>query len=180
MIQMDLKTQKRMAAEILKCGVTRVRVTADKSVEEALTREDIRGLIRSGLIKKVQKTGTGRSAAKKKLVQKKRGRRYESGSRKGRKGSLTKSKDIWMRKVRPIRKMLRELRDSGRIRKSDYRRLFMMVKGGAFRNKKHMFFYLKERELIDNKEEPAKKVKAKPAARKKAAVKKTARKEAKK
>jgi len=55
---MDLSSQKRIAADVLKCGITRVRITADgeamKEVEEALTREDIRALVRKGLIKKIQ------------------------------------------------------------------------------------------------------------------------------
>lgn len=180
---MDLKSQKRIASKLLKCGMTRVKVVSDKAVEEALTREDVRGLIRRGLISKAQKRGTGRAVSKKRLVQKKRGRRYERGSRKGKRGALNPSKAAWMRRVRPIRGMLRELRDAGRIRKSDYRKLFLMIKGGAFRNKKHLFHYLKERELLVVKEEPAKKPERKAAkkpAQKKAPPKKAKAKPAKK
>ena len=69
---MNLSTQKRIAAEIMKCGVSRIRIKEDKDVEEALTREDIRNLIKKGLIKRIQKKGTSRVHARAILRQKKR------------------------------------------------------------------------------------------------------------
>lgn len=48
--------------------------------------------------------------------------------------------------MRALRKMLRELRDSGRISRSEYRRLYRRVSGGYFRSKAHLEAYLKERE----------------------------------
>ncbi len=56
-----------------------------------------------------------------------------------------------MEKVRPLRKLLMELRDSGKIERNDYRKLYSMVKGGAFRSKKHLLYHLKEKELIKRK-----------------------------
>ena len=50
---MDLKNQKRMAAEILGCGVNRVWIDPNKIEElsDAITRADIRTAIESGTIK---------------------------------------------------------------------------------------------------------------------------------
>lgn len=167
---MDLKSQKQIAAKILKCGVSRVRVEASKEVEEALTREDIRGLIQKGLIKKVQKKGTSRSKARKILSQKKKGRRKGTGRRKGRTGARSPSKRVWIRSIRGIRNLLRELRDRGRIETRDYRKLLLMAKGGAFRSRKHTLFYIKDKELFkETEKKPAPKAgkKAKkPAAKK--------------
>jgi len=157
---MDLKSQKRIAAEILKCGASRVRVKAVKEVEEALTREDVRGLIKKGLITAVQKKGTGRAAAKKKLAQKKKGRQKGTGSRKGARGARLSSKQAWIRKIKSLRKLLRELRDSGRIERDVYRRVFGMAKGGFFRNKNHLFYYLKEHELLKTVKSREKKLKS--------------------
>ncbi len=73
-----------------------------------------------------------------------------------------------MDKVRPLRKLLRELKDSGKLDRNNYRKLYSAVKGGAFRNKKHLLYYLKERELLkkvkrekpkETKEKKTKKVK---------------------
>jgi len=109
----NLKSQKRMAADILKCGIDRVKIKQDKEVEDALTRDDIRRLIKKGLITKVQKKGTSRLGSKKTAIQKKKKRRIGTGSRKGSKGARTKDKEVWMKKIRALRRLLKELRDEG-------------------------------------------------------------------
>ena len=65
----------------MKCGISRVRIKQTEEVEEALTREDIRGLIQKGEIWSVQKKGTSKFASKKKLEQKKKGRMRGPGRR---------------------------------------------------------------------------------------------------
>lgn len=158
----NIASQRRMAADILKCGRTRIKVTPGKDVEEALTREDVRNLIRKGLIKKIQKKGSSRAAARKTLAQKKKGRRKGMGSRKGKMGARAPKKKQWMISVKTLRRVIRDLRDSGRIERSDYRKLYRRVKGGMFRNKKHIMLYIKEHELLKIPTEPVVK-KAKPA-----------------
>jgi large subunit ribosomal protein L19e len=175
---MDLKTQRRIASKIMKCGETRVRIEATKEVEDALTREDVRGLIKRGLIRKIQKKGTTRARAKKILEQKRKGRRRGTGKRKGKWGSRNPGKTEWIRKVRPLREMLRMLRDTKQLAVSDYRKVLLMVKGGAFRNRKHMMFYLKSKELLKKPEKTARPKAKKPAA-KKAPKKQPAKKAAK-
>ncbi len=140
-----LKTQKRIAAEIMKCGVSRVRVVEEKDVGEALTREDVRLLIKKGKLKKVQKKGTSRVKARKLLSQKKRGRRRGDGSKKG---VVRDKKGDWMSVIRAQRKALAELRDSGRLAGGAYRTLYLRAKGGMFRSKKHMMTYAREREFL--------------------------------
>lgn len=175
---MDLKTQKRMAAEIMKCGSSRVRVQSTKEVDDALTRQDIRDLIKKGLIKKAPKGGTGRARAKKVLEQKKKGRRRGTGKRKGKWGARNPGKAMWIRKVRPLRETLRMLRDTGQLKVSDYRKVLLMVKGGYFRNRKHMMFYLKDKELLEKPKEAGKKPARKTAAKPKEAGKKQPKKKA--
>lgn len=166
--KMNLKSQKRIAQRILKCGLTRVRVEPSKEVGEALTREDIRELIKKGVIRTVQKKGSGRAGARIRLAQKKKGRMRGKGKRKGSKGARTSSKRVWIKKVRSIRTFLRKLRDSGQITTNVYRKQLLKTKGGAFRNKKHLLYYLKEHELLKKPEKKAKpkavqkKTKAKP------------------
>ena len=59
----DLRNQRRMAAEILKCGENRVWMNPDRldEVEDCITRADIRTAIASGLIKAKPKNGTSRA-----------------------------------------------------------------------------------------------------------------------
>jgi len=179
---MNLSTQKQIAAKIMKCGASRVRIRAGKEVEESLTREDVRNLIRKGHIWKVQKKGTSKFNVKKIVKQKKKGRMKGHGSRKGTSGARKKRKQIWMDTVRPLRRLLKELKESGSITNQTYKKIYLMIKGGAFRNKKHLLYYLKDRELM--KAKPKKtvkktktKVKAKPIAKTNKPKKKKTKKE---
>jgi large subunit ribosomal protein L19e len=144
----NLRSQKKLAAKILKCGIDRVKIKQDKEVEEALTRDDIRHLIVKGLITKAQKKGTSRLEAKKTAKQKKGKRRKGIGSRKGSKGARKKGKELWMKKIRALRNMLKELKDEGKIEKKTYTKLYLMAKGNMFRSKKHLLYYLKENALL--------------------------------
>lgn len=143
-----MNSQKRIAADILKCGISRVKILDPKEVEDALTREDVRELIKKGLIAKIQKKGTSKKYAKKLLVKKKLGRRGSVGSKKGKKSARTPKKKNWIKTARPLRKILKELRDNRQIEKKIYKELYLQIKGGMFRNKKHLLYYLKEHELL--------------------------------
>jgi len=193
---MNTSSQKKIAAQVLKCGTSRVKLKESQEVEEALTRQDVRDLVQKGLVYKIQKKGTSRFAAKKKLVQKKKGRMRGMGKRKGTKGARKKDKTKWIELVRAQRSLLKELRDKKQIDVSLYRKLYMRVKGGFFRNKSHIMMYLKDKELLKSADKkavnsikakkPVKNVVAKKSAPKtekravKKAVKKAARKTAKK
>ena len=164
---MPIKQQKAIAADLMKCGVSRVRIRqgSEGDVAEALTREDMRGLIAKGAVYKIQKKGTSRGHAREIMRQKKRGRRKGAGSIKGKSGSRMSSKTAWVETVRPLRRMLVEFRNSGQIERSDYRMLYRKVKGGAFRSKKHMMLHLKEEELIKSGSAEKKVAQKKPAKR---------------
>ncbi|MFN3268073.1 MAG: 50S ribosomal protein L19e, partial [Zestosphaera sp.] len=60
----DLSLQKRLAAEILGVGVSRVRIDPARveDVESALTKEDVRRLIENGVIwaEKTRRNSRGR------------------------------------------------------------------------------------------------------------------------
>lgn len=159
---MNLKSQRRMAADILKCGTGRIKINPTKDVEEALTRNDIKRLIVKGLITKAPVKGISRRNAKKTAEQKKKGRRAGRGSRKGATGALQGKKERWMKRVRALRIAIKELRETGRISVSDYRLLYGQVKGNAFRSKRHLIAHVKENEMFIKKaveKSKAKKVK---------------------
>ena len=85
MTMADLRNQRRMAAEILKCGENRVWMNPDRldEVEDCITRADIRTAIASGLIKAKAKNGTSRARTRYVAGQKASGKRKGPGSRKG-------------------------------------------------------------------------------------------------
>jgi large subunit ribosomal protein L19e len=143
--------QKKLAAKLLKAGVSRVKILEPKEIEEAITREDFKRLIAKGVIVKKQKRGQCKKYAKYRLAQKKKGRRIRKGSWKGKKYAKKDSKEHWVDRVRALRRLLKELRDSGKIEKKVYRNVYHMIKGGSFRSKSHLLYYLKSNELIKSK-----------------------------
>ena len=153
---MNLSTKRRMAASILKVGKGRVWFDPEESgdIEEAVTRADIRGLINDRVIQAKAVIGTSRGRANFKKDQKAKGRRTGHGSRKGAKGARLPKKRRWISTIRPIRKMLLELREEKKIDSATHRKLYGMAKGGIFKSKAHLNMYLLEKKLI--KEEPKK------------------------
>ena len=148
---MTLRTQRRLAASMLKAGENRIWIDpeATEDVSEAVTRDDVRRLIAEGIIRARQKRGISNYRKKKLALQKKKGRRHGHGSRKGAKYARYGKKERWMTTIRALRKMLRELRDSGELKPTVYRKLYRMAKGGAFRSRAHLRSYIAEHELSE-------------------------------
>ena len=136
----DLKSQRRMAAEVMDVGENRVKIDPDETdrVEEAITRQDIRNLVESGAITKKKVKGTSRGRARKNRAQKAKGRRKGQGSRKGKKTARKDSKKKWMEQIRAIRKRLKEMKEEGEVDNDTYWDLYDMAKGGFFRDVNHL------------------------------------------
>ena len=145
----DLKSQRRMASEIMDVGENRVRIDPEftEKIEEAITRNDIRNLIESGIIEKKDKKGTSKGRSRVKKKQKKKGRRKGQGKRKGKKTARKEDKEKWMEQVRAIRKRLKEMKEEEEITNEEYWELYDKAKGGFFRDIKHL-----ENHVRDNME----------------------------
>ncbi|RQD83781.1 MAG: 50S ribosomal protein L19e [Methanocalculus sp. MSAO_Arc2] len=136
----DLQPKRRIAAEVLNCGVNRVRFDPDQLTEiaNAVSREDIRVLIGEGAIMARQKKGVSRGRARIRIAKRAYGHCKGHGRRKGAKGARTPSKRVWIQKIRAQRSALREMRDSGEIERSIYRKFYRRAAGGQFRNVSHL------------------------------------------
>lgn len=136
----DLKSQRRMASEVLDVGKNRVWIDPEEEekVEEAITRQDIRNLVESGVIQKRDVEGTSKGRSRENKKQKQKGRRKGHGSRKGKKTARKSEKQEWMENIRAIRKRLKEMRDEEEVTQEKYRKLYDMAKGGFFRDTKHL------------------------------------------
>jgi large subunit ribosomal protein L19e len=147
---MDLKYQKRVAAEMLKCGGSRVWIDPNRieDAADAITRADVRTLIASGTIAAKQKKGVSRGRANYRKAQKAKGRRRGQGSRRGKKHARKPSKETWMQAIRPIRRRLRELRDEGKIDPGTYRKYYMKAKGGMFKSRPHLESHLRSEGIL--------------------------------
>ena len=147
---MNLTTQKRLAASILKVGLNRVWIDPEQidEVSKAITREGVKQLINNGAIKAKPEKGISSYRSKKIAQQKKKGRRKGRGSIKGAKNARTPKKQAWMTTIRALRKDLKEMRDADEIDATTYRKLYKMAKGGAFRSKSYMKTYARDHDLI--------------------------------
>jgi large subunit ribosomal protein L19e len=150
---MTLRTQRRLAAELLRAGENRIWIDPDAvdEVSEAVTRDDVRRLIKEGVIRARQKRGISSYRRRRLAEQKRKGRRKGHGSRKGSKYARYARKERWMTTIRALRRLLRELRDSGELSRSNYRRLYRMAKGGAFRSRAHLRSYIAEHGLSEKR-----------------------------
>ena len=147
---MNLTTQKRLAADLLKVGVNRVWIDPDnlEEVSRAITREGVNQLIQQGYIKARPKKGISSYRSKKKAEQKNKGKRKGRGSIKGAKGARNPKKKAWMTTIRALRKDLKDMRDEREINRTTYRKLYRMAKGGAFRSKSYMKTYARDHDLL--------------------------------
>ncbi|MBI5347450.1 MAG: 50S ribosomal protein L19e [Candidatus Aenigmarchaeota archaeon] len=147
---MDLKSQKRISSRILKCGMSRVWLDPSRisDIANAITSQDIKKLIGEGVIKAEKKKGVSSYRKKKNMEQKRKGRRKGIGRRKGKIGTRKPGKKSWISKIRALRKMLKELRDSGQIEKAGYRKLYKQASGGFFHSRAHLKIYLERSGVI--------------------------------
>ncbi|MFH0836289.1 MAG: 50S ribosomal protein L19e [Candidatus Micrarchaeota archaeon] len=142
---MGLKTIKRIASRAFKVGASRIKITDQVAAKEALTADDVRGLVKSGVIRIESKKGVGRGKAEKKAKRKRAGRRRGEGSKKG---SVSRaSKTRWIETVRAQRKLLASLK--GKMASSNYRMLYRRIKGGAFKSKRALLGFVKENKLLE-------------------------------
>ncbi len=147
---MNLTTQKRLAADILKIGINRVWIDPEgaEEVSKAITRDGVKKLVENGVIKAKPKKGISSYRSKKIAEQKKKGRRKGRGSIKGAKGARNPKKKAWMTTIRALRIDLKDMRNNRDINKTTYRKLYKMAKGGAFRSKSYMKTYARDHDLL--------------------------------
>ena len=137
---MQITNQKKMAAQILKCGVHRVWINPSylDQVAQSVQKEDIREAIDSGWIKAKAIKGTSRVRALKRKSQKLKGRRKGHGKRSGSANARNPRKQQWMATIRAQRRTLKDMREDGTLDSSQYRHYYLKAKGGSYRSITHM------------------------------------------
>ena len=137
---MDDKKAKSAAAKILKVGHTKIWVDPEQRsrVAEAMTKEDVRGLIKEGVIKKRHGNEQSRGRARVIIAKKRKGRKRGRGKRTGTKKARKEGKRTWIKNVRAQRRILKEMKDSGTKLKRPAREIYLMIKGNYFRGKNYV------------------------------------------
>ncbi|MFQ6011484.1 MAG: 50S ribosomal protein L19e [Nitrososphaerales archaeon] len=136
---MDLKSKRKMASSLMHVGLNRIRFDPDSldKIEDAITREGIRGLIAEGAIWAERTKGVSRGRFRDRLrVPTKRGK--GAGSKEGTKGARAGKKRLWILKVRALRKRLNLARERGEITGTSFRKLYLRIKGGQVRSVAHL------------------------------------------
>jgi large subunit ribosomal protein L19e len=136
----DLANQRRVAAAIMKCGENRVWFNPERlsDIQNAISREDLKGLIDEGVVSAQQIKGVSRGRARSKIAKRSYGHCRGPGRRRGAAGARHPSKRAWIRKIRAIRRTLVEMRDAGTIDRHVYRILYRRAAGGQFRSIAHL------------------------------------------
>ena len=143
---MDLNKAREMAAKLMKVGVGKIYFdpTNLAKISEAMTKDDVRGLIADRIIKKRQDNSQSKGRTRKLKESKRKGRKRGKGKRKGTKKTRTEKKKTWINRVRAQRRTLKELRveNPEAVKEKGYSNTYRKIKGNYFKGKKYLREYI--------------------------------------
>ncbi len=135
----NLKAKKKLVSRVAGIGLGRIKFDSEHldDIEDAITRENIRSLITANTIKIEPIVGTSRGRAQFKKIQRtKRG--TKPGSKHGRKGARAGKKEIYVSKVRSLRRLLKIAKDRKEITNPEFWSIYKKISGNTIRNKAHL------------------------------------------
>ena len=141
----NLRAKKRLASRVAGVGIHRIKFDTDHldDIADAITRQNIRSLITANTIKIKPIVGTSRGRAQHKKDQKNK-RGTTQGSKQGRKGARVGKKEVYVAKVRSLRRLLKIAKDRKDLTNPEFWALYKKVGGNTVRNKAHLRLLMDE------------------------------------
>merc|ERR1719300_812010 len=138
MVSHNLRSQRRYAAAVLKCGKRRVYMDPRRidDISVAMSKQAIRRLKEEGAIQKREIAQTSRTKFKKRLEKKRLRRRCGPGRMRGKLGARVDPKRMWMLRIRSLRRVLKKFRNEGKIDCHMHQKLYKRCKGNMYKNKR--------------------------------------------
>lgn len=150
---MSIRFAKRAGAYILDRGESAVRIRPDalNDAEKALTKDDIRRLVKEGKIYAIKEKHNKSARSKRLRVARSEGRSRGPGRRRGTRN--TRVGRVWEKKIRSQRRLLKELKAMKKINTTVFNEYYSHVKGNQYANKATILLHMREQGIQVSEEE---------------------------